>query len=225
MRYYPINLDIQGRRCLVVGGGAVGTRKVKTLLECGAVVTVVSLQVTENLLKLNQQGKLVLKKRAYRAADLDRMFLVIGATDNEELNRQVSSDAERLGKLCNIADRPKSCNFILPSIVNRGDLVITVSTSGKSPAFAKKIRKDLENQFGQEYAEFLHLMGRIRKKLLSAEHEPEAHKPIFEKLINAGLIDMIRNRKTNEINSLLFETLGEGYDFDALMQASYFTNT
>ena len=134
MRHYPVSLDIKNRKCLVVGGGSVGTRKVKTLLECGAKVTVVSPGVSGQLLELANNASIVLEKRAYREADLDGMFLVIGTTDDEELNRQISIDAGRLNMLCNIADRPKVCNFILPSIVNRGDLTISISTSGKSPA-------------------------------------------------------------------------------------------
>jgi len=145
------------------------------------------------------------------------MFLVIGATDNPELNRQIHTGAERLGMLCNIADRPEVCNFILPAIVNRGDLIIAISTSGKSPAFAKKMRKDLEKKFGTEYAEFLTLMGGIRTKLLSEDHEPEAHKPLFENLIKRNLVNLIKQRDIAAINSLLFEIFGEGYMFDELM--------
>ena len=218
MRYYPVNLDIRNRKCLVVGGGSVGTRKAMTLLDCGAKVTVVSTDVTEQLLKLADHGSIIFKKRPYQTSDLDGKFLVIGATNNEESNRQIHADAELLGILCNIADRPESCNFILPSIVNRGDLVISISTSGKSPAFAKKLRKDLERDFGNEYAEFLKLMGAIRKILLSQNHEPEAHKHLFEQLISRGLIELIRDRKTTDINHLLLEILGEGYIFDELME-------
>ncbi|MDL2123668.1 MAG: bifunctional precorrin-2 dehydrogenase/sirohydrochlorin ferrochelatase [Deltaproteobacteria bacterium] len=219
MRYYPVNLDIQNRKCLVVGGGSVSTRKVMTLLECGAVVTVVSPDVAEELLELAEKKMIKLKRRPYESSDIDGMFLVIGATDNEELNRQINKDAEHQNKLCNIADRPEVCNFILPSIVNRGNLVIAISTSGKSPAFAKKMRQDLEKEFGEEYDEFLQLMGAIRKKALSEKHEPEAHKHLFEQLINRGLIDMIRNHDEERINSLLLEIFGQGYRFEELMKA------
>ncbi len=140
MRYYPVSLDIKNRKCLVVGGGGVGARKVMTLVDCGAKVTVVSPDVRGNLLELADRGLIILEKRPYRKTDLTGMFLVIGTTDDEELNRQISIDAEKLNMLCNIADRPKVCNFILPSIVNRGDLTISISTSGKSPALAKKLR-------------------------------------------------------------------------------------
>ena len=217
MRYYPVNLDIRNRNCLVVGGGDVGTRKVMTLLDCGAMVVVVSPAVTEKIEELSNKGLIKLERRGFKPTDLDQMFLVIGATDNPELNRQIHAGAERLGMLCNIADRPEVCNFILPAIVNRGDLIIAISTSGKSPAFAKTMRKDLEKKFGTEYAEFLTLMGGIRTKLLSEDHEPEAHKHVFENLINGDLVNLIKHRDIAAINSLLFEILGKGYLFDELM--------
>jgi precorrin-2 dehydrogenase/sirohydrochlorin ferrochelatase len=218
MRYYPVSLDIKNRKCLVVGGGSVGTRKVKTLLECGAKVTVVSPDVSGQLLEFVDNGLIVLEKRLYRETDIDGMFLVIGTTDDEKLNRQISMDAENLNMLCNIADRPEVCNFILPSIVNRGDLTISISTSGKSPALAKKLRIELEEQFGNEYAELLRLMGAIRKKLLSQKHEPEAHKQLFEQLIKRGLLDMIHGNRKDKIDSMLHEVLGDGFRFDELMR-------
>jgi precorrin-2 dehydrogenase/sirohydrochlorin ferrochelatase len=217
MKYYPIHLDIKNRNCLVVGGGAVGTRKVNTLLECGARVTVVSPKPTRQLAKLASEGAITLTRRAYRSADLDGAFLVIGATDDERLNQQISSDAALTHTLCNIADRPEVCNFILPSIIQRGDLVITISTAGKSPALAKQLRRKLETQFGEEYAEFLLLMGAIRKKLLSRAHEPEAHKTLFNRLIDSDLIQLIQAGKTEEINSLLYKILGEGYKIEELL--------
>jgi precorrin-2 dehydrogenase/sirohydrochlorin ferrochelatase len=219
MRYYPVHLDIQNRNCLVVGGGAVGTRKVATLLDCGAKVTVISPVVSHQLQDLAKSGLIKLRERPYQSGDLDGMFLVIGATDDEGLNRQISSDADHLNTLCNIADRPEVCNFILPSIVQRDDLVITISTSGKSPALAKNLRKTLEHQFGNEYSVFLKLMGAIREKLLSQAHQPEAHKHLFEKLIAADLIAMIRKGKIAEIDALLFDILDEGYNFEKLMRA------
>ncbi len=219
MKYYPVHLDIHNRNCLVIGGGGVGTRKVKTLLDCGARVIVVSPEVSQQLRDLATSGEIKLEERSYQSEDLNDMFLVIGATDDEKLNKQISSDADRLNTLCNIADRPEVCNFILPSIVHRDDLVITISTSGKSPALAKKLRKSFENQFGEEYGTLLHLLGAIRKKLLQQAHEPEAHKPLFEQLISSDLIVMIQKGKIEKIDSLLLEVLGEGYIFDELMRS------
>ena len=218
MKYYPVHLNINNRDCLVVGGGGVGTRKVKTLLDCGARVTVVSLEVSQQLRDRAKSGDITLAERSYRSEDLNGMFLVVGATDDEKLNKQISSDADRLNMLCNIADRPEVCNFILPSIVHRDDLVITISTSGQSPALAKKLRKALENQFGEEYGKLLRLMGAIRIKLLQQAHEPEAHKPLFERLINSDLIEMIQEGEVEKIDSLLLEILGDGYKFEALLE-------
>jgi len=221
MRYYPIFLDIKNRPCLVVGGGDVGRRKVMTLLKGGARVIVVSPKADGKLEELAAAGTIELRKRPYQSAELEGMFLVIGATDDAQLNLQIQADADRLEKLCNIVDSPEACNFILPAVVERGDLVIAISTSGKSPAFAKRIRKDLETTFGPEYADFLKLMGAVRRKLLGKKHEPEEHKRLFEQLIDKGLVHMIKDRNRNAIDALLYETFGKGYEFDALMQDEF----
>lgn len=217
MRYYPINLDIQGRQCLVVGGGRVGARKVDTLYRCGAIVTVVSPKVEPALVQLAGGGNVLLKQRPYRSSDVEGMFLVIGATDDEALNRQIHADAERQNLLCNIADRPEICNFILPAIVRRGDFMMAISTAGKSPAFAKHIRKQLEALFGPEYGTLLDLMGAIRARLLADAHEPEAHKPLFEQLIAGDLLAMVKDKKMAQIDDLLQRVLGPGYRYDQLM--------
>ncbi|MFZ0613638.1 MAG: bifunctional precorrin-2 dehydrogenase/sirohydrochlorin ferrochelatase [Desulfobacterales bacterium] len=220
MRYYPINLDIRDRNCLVIGGGGVGTRKALGLLACGARVTVVSPDISARLLNLAARNALVLHQRAYREDDLQSMFLVIGATDDQDLNRRIHRDAENRGILCNIADRPEICNFILPSVVQRSELTISISTSGRSPALAKKLRRDLELAFGEEYGLLLQLMGAIRHRLLSEAHAPEAHKPLFEKLVNSDLAAMIREDRRSDIDRLLREVLGHGFTYDTLMEKS-----
>lgn len=217
MKFFPVFLDINDRNCLVIGGGSVGTRKALALVESGANVTVISPTVTDTLRSLARRGTINLKTRTYCPADMEGMFLVFGATNQETLNRQINQDAERLNMLCNIADRPAVCNFILPATVKRGDLVIAISTSGKSPAFAKELRKHLETQFGDEYATLLTLMGRIRSLLLKEKHAPEEHKPIFNQIIQSGIIDLIKTDKKEEIDTLLRIILGDGYKFDDLM--------
>jgi len=214
MKYYPVNLDIRRQSCLVVGGGAVGTRKVRTLLDCGAAVTVVSPEVTNPLSVLAAENRISLKQRPYQASDLDGVFLVIGATDNKVLNREIHNDARRQGKLCNIADRPELCNFILPSIIERGDLIIAISTSGKSPAVARRLKKQIEAQFGPEYAGFLKLMGAVRKILLEQAHDPAAHRLVFESLIDQGLLECIRNGDMDQIDKMLISILGPGHGYD-----------
>ncbi len=220
MRYYPINLDIRGRCALVVGGGRVGARKVGTLIRCGAVVTVVSPVIVPALSERVDSQTIEWKDRPYQTDDLDGMFLVIGATDDEALNRRIHADAEDRHILCNIADRPEICNFTLPSIVKRGDFVMAISTAGKSPAFAKYMRKRLEAEFGPEYGIMLDLMGAIRAKLLAEAHEPEAHKPLFEALIAGDLLSLIRAHDVASIDRLLDTVLGPEYRHDALMAAN-----
>lgn len=218
MKYYPVYLNIKGRTCLVIGGGQVGTRKVLTLLKCSANVRVVSPEATPRLAELAEQGRIELIRRSYRSSDLDQVFLVIGATDDQVLNGQIHKDAEGMQRLCNIADQPALCNFVLPSIVNQGDLSIAISTAGKSPAYAKHLRRQLEGQFGPEHGRMLDLMGAIRTRLLAEEHAPEAHKPLFEQLINSGLLEMVKADDHQRIDALLDKVLGPGFQYGQLME-------
>jgi len=217
MRYYPVYLDIRNRRCLVVGGGGVATRKVVTLLACGADVTVVSPRISDRLGEIIAENQIRYLQRTYAGDDLSDIFLVIGATDDEEENRRIHRDAEQSGCLCNIADQPHLCNFILPSVISQGDLTIAISTSGKSPAFAKHLRRRLQDEFGPEYAALLTLMGAIRSRLLKEAHAPEAHKHLFEQLIAGGLLEKIRSGNRSEIDKLLGSVLGPGFQYDQLM--------
>jgi precorrin-2 dehydrogenase/sirohydrochlorin ferrochelatase len=211
MRYYPVNLDIQNRECLVVGGGSVGKRKILTLLECGARVTVVSPRISVEILGLSEGHCITLKERNYRSSDLEGILLVIGATDNEKVNQQISKDATEAGILCNIVDRPQECTFVLPAIVKQGDLVIAISTSGKSPAFAKRLRQKLSGDFGPEYGKFLDLMGAIRQRLLQKGKSPEEHKHIFEQLIDEGLLKLVKHNNGKQIDTLLKKVLGKDF--------------
>ena len=211
MRYYPIQLDICNRPCLVVGGGAVGSRKVSTLLACGARLTVVSPEATDELHRAPGRAGSRSTCGNTQAATSKACSWSIGATDDEDLNRRVSADAEHRKILCNIADRPDKCNFILPAVIARGDLVITVSTSGKSPALAKKLRRDIGRQFGEEYAVLLKLLGAARKRLLAEAHAPEAHKPLFERIVDSDILELIRAGQTQAVDRLLTEVLGSGF--------------
>ena len=194
MRYYPVFLDIVDRPCLVVGGGKVGTRKVESLLRCGARVTVISPVVTDRLALLAEQGKIRLKQREYRDTDFDDAVLVFGATDSAALNHRLHTRCEDRSRLCNIADQPALCNFVVPAVIRQGDLNIAISTGGKSPALAKHLRRQLALMFGPQYATFLDLLGAVRKKLLAAEHAPERHKALFDQLIRSDLLEMIAVR-------------------------------
>jgi precorrin-2 dehydrogenase/sirohydrochlorin ferrochelatase len=209
MRYYPINLDVKERRCVVIGGGQVATRKVHNLLRCGAVVTVISPDATQSLQELARAGRIEWKAKPYESDDMgEEVFLVFGTTDNREVNSKVQEDARRIKALCNIADDPETCDFTLPAIVTQGDLTITISTSGKSPALSKRLRTELENHYGPEYAECLKIMGSLRERLLQSGHDPDTHAHLFRLALNKGLVEMIRDCDTDAVNKMLEEVFG-----------------
>lgn len=217
MRYYPVYLDLQGRKALVVGGGAVGSRKAQRLLQAEARVTVVSPEAVAAVRSLARDGRLTWHARPYRAADMEGMFLVFGATDDAALNRQIAADALRQRVLCNFADAPQRGHFILPSIVERGDLLVSISTSGTSPAVARRLRQELEAYFGEEYGPFLRLLGRLREELLVREHDPEAHKRTFDDLIDGGLLALVKAGDRDGIETLLSSVLGDDVDIRRLL--------
>jgi len=217
MEYYPVNLDIKGKNCLVVGGGTVGTRKIKTLLSCHARVTTISPLFTDDILKLDNPN-LTIHKRDYSSSDIEGMFIVICATDNSQLNLKIADDAKQKNILCNIIDNPSGCNFTLPSVIERGDLMVTVSTGGKSPLFAKKLKGELLEKFGPEYGDLLKVMGKIREKIVTESNNPEGNKELFERIIEGGLLEMIKNRRVGDIDKLLLEILGKGYIFKDLLE-------
>ncbi|MBI4378720.1 MAG: bifunctional precorrin-2 dehydrogenase/sirohydrochlorin ferrochelatase, partial [Nitrospinae bacterium] len=165
LRYYPAYLDIRDKKCLVLGGGAVAERKVGLLLNCEAHICVVSPDLTSGLEELNVRGQIEYIRGEFQEEYLEDVFLVIGATDKKETNTRIYTEAVKRGILVNIADSPELCSFLVPSVVERGDLIISISTCGKSPALAKKIREELEDRYGIEYAEFLCIMGKLRDKM------------------------------------------------------------
>lgn len=157
-RYYMACLDLEGRSCLVVGGGAVALEKVRGLLDCGARITVVAPRIIDELRTLNVE----LERRGYRASDLDGRFLVVAATSIPSLNRRVHTDAEAHSLLCNVVDVPELCNFILPAVVRRDPIAIAVSTGGASPALAQRIRDDIAELIGPEHAELARRLRELR---------------------------------------------------------------
>ncbi|MEW5735531.1 MAG: bifunctional precorrin-2 dehydrogenase/sirohydrochlorin ferrochelatase [Thermodesulfobacteriota bacterium] len=211
MRYYPVNLDIAGKTCLVVGAGAVAARKAATLASCGARVRVVGPVACGEVLAMQSRGTIAWEKRPYRQEDLDGAFLVIAATDDETVNDQVSRQALARNMLVNVADQPERCSFVLPAVVDRDGLVVTVSTEGKSPAMARRIRQKLETEFGPEYGPFLNLMAAVRARLLARAHAPEEHKELFYRLIDEGLLAAVRDKDPGAADRLLNAVLGPGF--------------
>ena len=172
--YFAAFLDLRGRRCFVVGGGEVGERKARALLEYGAHVIVVSPTVTAGLAALAVVGRIVERLRPFRRADLRGCALVMAATGDPVVDDAVAALAHRARVLVNVADRPEHCDFILPSVLQRSDLQIAVSTGGRSPALARETRRRLETVFGPEYAELIARTGRARQAARAAAPTPAA---------------------------------------------------
>ncbi len=160
--YYPVFLNVEGKKCVVVGGGQVAWRKVRVLLEHGADVEVISPDLCPELTKLAESGEIHALTREYRAGDLKSAFVAIAATDDNEINQHVVAEARRRAVLVNVVDDAENSDFIVPSYLRRGDITVAVSTGGKSPALARKIRSRLEKEMGDEYASLASLISEVR---------------------------------------------------------------
>ncbi len=166
--YYPIFLNVCDRKCIVIGGGEVALRKVQILLEYGAEVDVISPELAPELIKLAQDNQISTFSREYKDGDLEKAFVVIAATDSDEINRQVAAEARRRSILINVVDDAMYSDFIVPSVMRRGDITITVSTSGKSPALARKLRAQIEQDIGEQYVPLTDLIAEVREEIIGA---------------------------------------------------------
>ena len=208
MAYYPILMDLEGRRALVVGGGGVAERKVRTLLEFGAQVDVVSRELSPALRDLSEEGRVQWAGREFEPSHLKGAALVIAATDDAEANRRVSAACREQGIPVNAVDQPADCTFIVPAVVRRGDLLLAVSTSGRSPALARAVREELEARFGPEYADFLALMGSVREEVLARGREQKENQALFQKLVQSNLLDAVRRKDWSSAAAILTGILG-----------------
>lgn len=189
---YPVYLNLRERKCLVVGGGKVAERKIHSLLDCGALVYVVSPQLTPELAVMAGAGEIVHVQRNYTTTDLENAFLVISATNDDKINRRVAGDCLERNVLINVVDDPPQCNFVVPAVYRQGALSISVSTEGKSPMLARKIREGLTEMFGPEYSEFLELMGTLRERIITTVAIPEERRRMFNDLVNSDILDLLK---------------------------------
>lgn len=189
---YPISVRLSGKKCLVIGGGRVAQRKVMSLLECGALVTVVSLELTEGLKELAVAGQLVYRQGAYETSDLLGAFLVIGATNNDDVNRKVAQDCFDRNILINVVDDPPNGNFFVPAQVRRDSLSIAVSTDGKSPMFARRIREELENIYPTEYGDIVNLIGELRLKVINEIADEQEKAQVLRQMADHNLMQLLR---------------------------------
>jgi len=173
---FPMFLKLSGMHCLVVGAGAVAESKIESLMVTGARVRVVAPEATPAVRAWAEAKKIDLQQRRFQPADLKGMFLVVAATSSTRLHQKIFDEAIRRRVRCNVVDVPELCNFYYPSVVQRGALQIAISTAGKSPSLAQRLRKELEEVFGPEYEPWLEHLGKVRERIFAANLDPEERK-------------------------------------------------
>lgn len=197
---FPIFLKLEGRHCLVVGAGSVAEGKIDGLLQAGALVEVVAPWAVPQIQEWFEQGALSWKPRTFEPSDLDNVSLVIAATPSAQVNKQVFHEARLRNVLCNSVDDPKNCDFYYGAVVRRGDLQIAISTNGRSPALAQRLRQELEQQFGPEYETWLSELGVARDQMFAAKLDAEARKKLLHELASREAFnnrDIVQRGRSN----------------------------
>ncbi|GAB1409605.1 bifunctional precorrin-2 dehydrogenase/sirohydrochlorin ferrochelatase [Desulfovibrionales bacterium] len=210
MRYYPLLLQLASMHCLVVGAGEVGQRKIEGLLPCGPaqVLSVDPATPTPELQALlATYPNFGYAQRSFAMSDLDGMHLVFACTPKRDINAQISQACAQRGILCSVADAPEQGSFVLPASITRGDLILSVSTNGASPALSRVIRQDLEERYGPEYAGLTRLLRQIRTALLAQGMSSAENRIIFRNLATSSLPQILRANDRDQCQSLLHTLL------------------
>lgn len=220
---FPILVDLKGRPCAVIGGGKVAERRIASLLEAGAAVRVVSPVFTPAIAEWIRQGTVCGIQREYDPADIDDAFLVIAATDNSAVNDRVCADARERGRLVNMAERSETGDFIVPSVVRRGKLVIAVSTLGASPSVAARIRREIEASIKPEYETYLDFLSEFRLKVQELVKDTKQRQHLFRAVLQLDLLEKIRTGifeewKLQVMKRLTEDPEGFGQQFEHLEQ-------
>jgi precorrin-2 dehydrogenase/sirohydrochlorin ferrochelatase len=204
VNYYPAFLNLKSRSTVVVGGGKVAERKVSALLKAGADVMVVAPSLTPGLQKELSRKRIRHLPRGYKRGDLRGAFLTIAATDSPETNRRVSRDAPAL---VNVVDVPAECNFIAPAVVRRGPLLLAISTSGTSPAFARTLRKELEKSYGPDLSEYLKFVKKVRARAMTAIPEKGKREAFLKGLASEEVLKALRVRGVRAVKEIVLDRL------------------
>ena len=210
--YYPVYIQLHQQPCVVIGGGKIAEGKVEGLLAAEAKVTVVSPNLTQRLHELVEKERINYVARAYRPGDLTGAFMIICATDQTEINHQVWQEANANHQLVNVVDDTPRCNFIAPSILRKGNLTLAISTGGKAPALAVRLKERLQREIGPEYERFLELAGDLREPL--AQHIPdfETRKAIWYELVDSGILDVLARGDETLAKEMISQVVG--FDFE-----------
>lgn len=206
--YYPVYIQLHEQPCIVIGGGKIAEGKVEGLLAAGAKVTLVSPEITSHLNELVKQNQVIYIPRVYQPGDLAGAFMVICATDQTEINHQVWQEASANQQLVNVVDDTPRCNFIAPAILRKGDLTIAISTGGKAPALAVRLKERLKEEIGPEYERFLELSGQLREPL--AHHVPdfERRKALWYELVDSDVLDFLARGDESAAVEIISQVVG-----------------
>jgi precorrin-2 dehydrogenase / sirohydrochlorin ferrochelatase len=204
--YYPIFLNIRAKKCIVIGGGTVALRKVRSLVDHGAIVTVASPEICAELRTLLDTGVIRWLGHSYRTSDLDDIVVAIVASSDNDVNIEAAREARARGILTNVVDEPELSDFIVPSSVQRGDVAIAVSTGGSSPALARKIRTRLEKEFGDEYGVLARLIGEVRTECINKGIKIDGDE--WQDSIDLdAMVSMIKNGELHQAKDNLLDNL------------------
>jgi precorrin-2 dehydrogenase / sirohydrochlorin ferrochelatase len=198
MSLFAMFLKLEGRSCLVVGAGTIGQSKIRSLLVAGASVHVVAPQAGAAVVEWARSQVITWEARDFCPEDLDGTFLAVAATSSTALNEIIFREARRRNVLCNVVDDPEHCDFYYPAVVRRGELQFAISTGGLSPALAQRLRRELEAQFGPEYAGWIEQLGKVRQQLFASDIEPEDRRRRLHKLASGRTIELMQSEITNE---------------------------
>ena len=218
MLLYPVNLNINNRLCVVVGGGAVALRKVNGLLAAGAAVRVISPVLHKDLLELSRKGSIEWLQRTYAEGDVTDAFLVFAATDNSVVQAEILGEAAKCGALINSADNPQHSLFHVPAHFRRGNLLVSVSTSGGSPVLAGRLRQRLESLVGEEYEAVVSLLSLIRSELVSQNADGQSNRRLFHRLLDRRLVEIVKDKNWFDLQMLLIDELPADLDGIVIMR-------
>lgn len=208
MPVYSINLDVNARQCACVGGGTIAARKVEDLVEAGACVTVISPSLAPALAQLASDKKIIHIAQPYQPGVIGAFFMVICATDDRSVNQAAAQEARSKGALVNVVDAPGLGDFTIPSKIKRGDLLITVSTGGKSPALAKKLRLELEALYGPEYGTYLAWIGTVREQLKHCLKTSKERECFWQQTIDDEVLSLLRQGKLKDAEEKIKYAIG-----------------
>jgi precorrin-2 dehydrogenase/sirohydrochlorin ferrochelatase len=210
MRPYPVMMNLQDKRVIVVGGGRVAFRKTTGLIDSGARVVVISPKLISEMERLKDDKKIEYIEAHFDESLLDNYLdaiLIFGTTDDRQVNLKIYNSALNRRLPCNIADVPDLCTFIVPALISQGDLMIAVSTGGASPALARRIREELEKQYGPEYGKMTKLMGELRKRVLNSSCDSDENRKLFLEIIDSELLEAIRQSDFHKVMEILKKIL------------------